>query len=82
MLGAAMIAFFRTYLQLRFFKCNCFWFWVLYIKFQIISFVVIIRIIRNVIVVGYVFENETIIEILFKCNYDYFEYCCLLIVLY
>ena len=29
MLGATMIAFFfLTCLQLRFFKCNCFWFWV------------------------------------------------------
>ena len=38
-------------MKLRFFKCNCFWFWVFFaVKFPIISFVVIIRIIRNVIV--------------------------------
>ena len=28
MLGATMITFFLKFMQLRFFKCNCFWFWV------------------------------------------------------
>ena len=38
------------------------------VKFQIIPFVVIIRIIRNVVVVGYVLLRETIIVKLFQCN--------------
>ena len=52
------------------------------VNFQIISFVVIIRIIRNVIVAGYVLVSETIIVRLVQCNSDcYCHYCCLLIVL-
>ena len=49
---------------------------------EIISFVVIIRIIGNVIVVGYVLVAETNIIRLFQCSLDcYCDYCCLLIVL-
>ena len=38
------------------------------VKFPIIASVVIIRIPRNVIVVGYVLVSETIIVRLFQCN--------------
>ena len=38
------------------------------VNFPIISFVVIIRIIRNVIVVGFVLVSETIIVRQFQCN--------------
>ena len=38
------------------------------VKILIISFIVIIRIIRNVIVVGYVLVSETIRVRLFQCN--------------
>ena len=40
--------FFLKFMQLRFFKCNCFCFGYFAVKFPIIYFVVIIRIIRNV----------------------------------
>ena len=38
------------------------------VNFSIIFFIVIIRIIRNVIVVGCVLVSETIIVRLFQCN--------------
>ena len=45
--------------------------------------VVIIRIIRNVIVAGYVLVSETIKVRIFPCNQDFYcDYCCLLIALY
>ena len=39
------------------------------VKLTIVSFVVAIRIIRNVIVVGFVLVSGTIIVRLFQCNY-------------
>ena len=52
------------------------------VKFPIIPFVVIIRIIRNDIVARYVLVSETIIARLFQCNYGcYSDYSSLLIVL-
>ena len=52
------------------------------VKFPIIPFVVIIRIIRNGIVVGCVLVSETIIIRLFQCNKDCScDYRCILIVL-
>ena len=39
------------------------------VKFPIVSFAAIIRIIRNVIVVGFVLVSGTVIVRLFQCNY-------------
>ena len=79
MLGATMIAFFSDMHASAVFV---FGFEYCTVKCKIISFVVILRIIRNVIVVGYVLVSETIIVRLFQCNYYcYCDYCCILIVL-
>ena len=56
-------------MHLLFFKCNCFYFKYCTVKYPIVSFVVRIRIIRNVIAVGFVLVSETIIVRLFQCNY-------------
>ena len=49
-------------------------------QFPIVNFVVVIRIIRNVIVGGFVLVSGTIIEKLFQCNKDcYYDYCYLII---
>ena len=69
MLRATMIAFFSdTHASAFFSSVVVFSYEYRTGKFQIISFVVIIKIIRNVTVVGYVLVSETIIVRLFQCN--------------
>ena len=82
--GATMIAFFFDM-----HACICgfpsvivFGFEYCTVKFEIISFVFIIMIIRNGIFFEYVLVSETFIVRLFQCNDDcYCDYYCLLIVL-